>query len=86
MTYRPLATVVLFVTCVVLGAPVARAHHGPPHDEIDEFESPAARMAVPASRVSWPAVAVSVAGAAAMLWASQRGGATRWRRSASADN
>lgn len=64
---------------VILGgalAPVAYAHHGPPHDEIDEFDTPAARsiVAVPAPGVSWPAVLISAAGVAAVFAASRRYG------------
>lgn len=58
------------------GVPSAHAHHGPPHEEVDEFDTPATRLAVPVptTRVSWAAVLISVAGVAAVYLASRRYG------------
>jgi hypothetical protein len=54
----------------------ALAHHGPRHDEIDEFDSPTARLMVPApaTGVSWPAVVLSIAGVAIVSAFSRRHG------------
>ena len=75
MISRPIAFIVLALALGGAPAPLARAHHGPPHDEIDEFDTPAARLAVPGSAggVSWPAFVLSVSAVAA-LWAASR----RW--------
>jgi hypothetical protein len=58
------------------GVPSAHAHHGPPHEEVDEFDTPATRLVVPfpTTRVSWPAVLISVAAVAAVYLASRRYG------------
>lgn len=76
MTSRLIASGVLAFALGGPGVPMAHAHHGPPHDEIDEFDSPSARLVVPATSggVSWPAVAVSVAGVVAVVGASRRWG------------
>jgi len=65
----------VFLALALGGLPVlpAGAHHGPPHDEIDEFATPASRRAVvvPLDGVSWPAAWLSVA-LVAGVWAASR--------------
>jgi hypothetical protein len=74
MMCRPFVFVLLATVLTAVSAPGARAHHGPPHDEIDEFDTPAARLAVPVTPggVSWPAVVLSLAGVAAVFALSRR--------------
>jgi hypothetical protein len=76
MIPRPLVFIVLALALGGVPAPLTRAHHGPPHDEIDEFDTPAARLAVPAPArgVSWPALVLSAAAVAALLAASRKWG------------
>jgi hypothetical protein len=68
----------------MLSASRANAHHGPPHDEIDEFGDATARLAVPgrALRWSWPALVVSVGGVAVALALSRKVGVERVEASA----
>jgi hypothetical protein len=76
MIPRPIAFIALALALGGAPAPLTRAHHGPPHDEIDEFDTPAARLAVPvpAGGVSWPAAVLSAAAVAALLAASRKWG------------
>lgn len=76
MNFRLFAFFVLVLVLGGGGAPLTHAHHGPPHEEVDEFDMPATRLAVPvpAPAVSWPAVLISVAGVAAVFVASRRYG------------
>jgi hypothetical protein len=89
MTCKPFV-LVWFALAVGWAVPsIGHAHHGPPHEEIDEFDTPAARLAVPAPEggVSWPALFLSAAGvlvafAAARRWGLEAGvpAAVRVRR------
>lgn len=76
MTCKPFAFAVVALALHGVAAEPARAHHGPPHEEIDEFDTPAARLAipVPAGGVSWPALILSMAGMAVVIALSRRYG------------
>lgn len=76
MPLKPFAFIVLTLALNGVAAPLGQAHHGPPHDEVDEFDTPAARLAVPVppGGVSWPALVLSVAGVAAVFALSRRYG------------
>jgi len=71
---RSFVFVLLAAAFAAMSSLVARAHHGPPHDEIDEFDPAASRRSVPAAEVSWPVLIASMAGAAAALALSRRYG------------
>jgi hypothetical protein len=73
MIPRPLVFLVLVLALGGAPARPTQAHHGPPHDEIDEFDTPAARLAVPvpAGGVSWPAAVLSMVALGA-VWAASR--------------
>jgi hypothetical protein len=76
MTLRSRLVVLAGLVTLGLAAPGVSAHHGPPHDEIDEFDEAAARLAVPdrAIRWSWPALVISVGGAAVAFALSRKFG------------
>jgi hypothetical protein len=75
MIFRPLA--ITMAALALAGATPIHAHHGPPHDEIDEFDAPPARLEVraPLISISWPALAVSLTGVMVAYLASRRWGA-----------
>jgi hypothetical protein len=74
MTLRLRLVVLVGLMTLGLAAPSASAHHGPPHDEIDEFDEAVGRFATPkrAMRLSWPALVLSVGGAAVAFALSRR--------------
>ena len=76
MTRNTLVFTILALALHGAGVSYALAHHGPPHEEIDEFDSPTARLMVPgpATGVRWPAVVLSIAGVALVYAFSRRHG------------
>jgi hypothetical protein len=74
MMCRSFVFVLLAAVFAAVSSPGARAHHGPPHDEIDEFDTAASRRSVPTAGVSWPVLIASMAGVAAALALSRKYG------------
>jgi len=74
----PIKEFALMAAVMVLAtvSPPVLAHHGPPHEEIDEFESPVSRLVVPevGGRFSLPALLVTLAGLAVAVVAARKWG------------
>lgn len=67
---------VLGASILVLSVPAASAHHGPPHDEIDEFDAdPSMQRMIPSPArhpISWGVLGVAAVAAGVVSLASQR--------------